>query len=139
MNNAPALTPALSPKERENGISATTRTAGAGVATVDAPVVAESGIRHTESTGPAQLQNAECGVRNAELNQEADMIRFIDSFWAHLNDMRRPEPKAEFYRLHPGTADCLRDQCRIEHARLVVLDAQRGAAWLGQSRKKIQV
>jgi hypothetical protein len=131
-------------------ISAGTHTAGAGAATVDAPALAE-GITTAESTGPAQTsphpasgqplpsEGRGQGEGCAPLNAEADMIRFIDAFWAHLNDMRRPAPKAEFYRLNPGTATCLMEQCRIEHARLVVLDAQRGAEWLGKSRKKVRV
>lgn len=122
-------------------------TARAGVVTVDAipangqtesaPDAAR--LIHSEIAGPAQKQKPEVRSQNTELNQEADMIRFIDAFWAHLNDMRRPAPTAELYRLNPGTATCLMDQCRIEHARLVVLDAQRGAEWLGKSRKKARV
>lgn len=108
-------------------------TAGAGAATADAAgTVPAAASDNPESAGPAHFEES-------ELNGEADMIRFIDAFWAHLNDMRRPAPRADLYRLKPGTADCLRYQCRIEHARLVVLDAQRGAAWLGRERKKIRV
>lgn len=132
----------ITPSLQSETLSATTRTAGAGVATVDAPAVAVNGTIHAESTGLAQIQKAEVGSQKSEaglpsaLNDEANMIRFIDSFWAHLNDMRRPAPSAEVHRLDPGTAKCLMDQCRIEHARLVVLAAQRGAEWLGKSRKK---
>lgn len=135
-------------------------TARAGVVTVDAvrgggqtetaPEAAR--LINSEIAGPAQSPSSHGGnavpcvpdqggaaAPAPPLNAEADMIRFIDSFWAHLADMRRPEPTAQFHRLTPGTAECLRDQCRIEHARLVVLDAQRGAEWLGKSRKEIKV